>query len=195
MSRTSAPSPSRTMLISIKGADRTGVVADVSGCLFEMGANLADSSFALLGQGFEFSALGSFPTGVTEADVQSALASLSALAGAHIRVSGYDFAAERGPRGQVTHRLVVSGGDRPGLVACISEIVQEAGANIVRMSSGRRESETGAAYITRFALHVPPEGADRLARLLDNTAGGMGLVARMEPVRPEPAPDPVPEDE
>ncbi len=46
-----------TALISILCPDRAGLVAAIAGHLFDLGVNLRDTSFAVLGQGAEFTAV------------------------------------------------------------------------------------------------------------------------------------------
>lgn len=169
-------------LISIIGLDRVGVVSGVTGYLFETGANLADSAFAVLGEGFEFSCIAEFSAGADEEEITAGLAALEAVAGARITVSRFPFALARGESATITHVVDISGGDRPGLVARISEVLVDYGANIVRMSSKRTATEDGYDYRTRFAINL---GEGRLAALeaaLYNTAGSLRLDCDVEGV-------------
>jgi len=169
-----------SFLISIAGRDQVGVVSAVTGYLFEVGANLADSAFAVLGEGFEFSCVAEFNLDVSAKEVQAGLTGLAALEQARVSVSRFPFDLMRGESGKVTHIVEFSGGDRPGLVARVSEVLVEYGANIVRMSSRRIATDNGFDYRTRFAVNV---GVDRIAALenaLSNTAGSMRLNCKVE---------------
>ena len=169
-------------LISVIGLDRVGVVSAVTSYLFEAGANLADSSFAVLGEGFEFSCVAEFEAALTQEEVSTGLDALELLQDAKISVTRFPFELLRGETGQITHLVEITGGDRPGLVAHISEVLVEYGANIVRMSSRRISSADGFDYRTRFAVNVAGARAAALENALSNTAGSMRLNCGMEPV-------------
>ena len=53
------------VLVSVFCPDRTGLVSAIAGRLFEIGANLGDTSFAVLGAGAEFSAICDIPAHVS----------------------------------------------------------------------------------------------------------------------------------
>ncbi len=166
-----------TVLISIFCPDRTGLIAAITGTLFDLGANLGDSSFAMLGTGAEFTSICELPTGVDAAEVDCALKAMPELAAAQISVRPFDMDATHGPAGRITHRVVVSGGDRPGLIARLSEVFGEFKANIVRMDAQRLPDQ--GLYITRFAVSLP-ERADACLATVANTAGELHLTCHIE---------------
>jgi glycine cleavage system transcriptional repressor len=173
---------SSSYLISIIGRDQTGVISAVSGYLFEIGANLADSAFAVLGEAFEFSCVAMFDGEMDTSELESGLAALELLGGARINVTRFNYDLERSESGEITHIVEISGGDRPGLVARISEVLVDYGANIVRMSSRRVPLADGAFdYRTRFAVNVTETRANALDNALVNIAGSLRLACRMDP--------------
>ena len=174
---------SENFLISIIGRDQVGVISDVTGYLFDIGANLADSSYAVLGQGFEFSAVASFGVGQAIEDVTAGLSALPLLEDARISVVPFDFATARRDSATITHTVEITGGDRPGLVARISEVLMDYNANIVRMSSKRHVDEEGNAhYRTRFAICIDGERVSAVEAALYNTAGSLRLECSLEAV-------------
>jgi glycine cleavage system transcriptional repressor len=166
-----------TVLITIFCPDRTGLVSAITGRLFEIGANLGDTSFAMLGSGAEFTSVCEVPAGVSAAEVEADLAPLPELAGARIAVRPFELDTAHGPQGRVTHRIVVSGGDRPGLVARLSEVFGQFHANIVRMDA-QRVPEQGL-YVTRFAVALTERVESCLATVA-NTAGELNLACHVE---------------
>ena len=62
---------STTVLVSIIGPDRVGLVSAVTSRLFDLGADLGDTSFAVLGGGAEFTAICEFPGGMELEDRKS----------------------------------------------------------------------------------------------------------------------------
>lgn len=173
----------QNLLISIVGRDKVGVVSEVTGYLFDIGGNLADSSYAVLGEGFEFSAVTSFQNHIDQTEIEEGLSTLATLQGARITVVPFDFETARGETATITHTVEITGGDRPGLIARMSEVLMNFDANIVRMSSKRTVNAEGVAiYRTRFAVSVAAGQVDRLSAALYNTAGSLRLDCTLDPV-------------
>jgi glycine cleavage system transcriptional repressor len=166
-----------TMLLSVFCPDRPGLVADITGRLFEIGANLGDTSFAMLGSGAEFSSVCDLPDDISVAEIERDLAALPGLSAARIAVRPFEMDASHGPLGRITHRVVVSGGDRPGLIARLSEVFGQFQANIVRMDAQRIPEQD--IYITRFSVAIPAR-VDACLATIANTAGELNLSCHVE---------------
>ena len=169
-------------LITIMGKDRVGVVSAVSNCLFDTGANLADSTFAVLGEGFEFSCVAEFEAKPEIQELESELGVIDVLDGATVSVREFPFQLLRGETGKITHTVEITGGDRPGLVARMSDVLVEYGANIVRMSSHRTVVDGGFEYRTRFAVNTERGRLEALENALSNTAGSLRLECSVKSV-------------
>lgn len=169
-------------LVSVVCPDRSGLIAAVAERLFDLGANLGDAAFAVLGKGAEFTAVCDVPKGVTTAEVEDALRSLPETGNGEITVRAFAYDQEKGDSGNITHRIEVGGGDRPGLVARLAEVFQQYGANIVRLNSTRSGSGAGASYTVRIAAHIPADCAESCLNTVANTAGELGLNCRVDPV-------------
>ena len=85
-----------------------------------------------------------------------------------------------GPAVKVTHRIEVSGGDQLGLIARLSEIFAQFGANIVRLDAQKLPDAEGGRYVTRFAVSLPPDRAQTCLATIANTAGSLGLESSAE---------------
>ena len=168
-----------TVLVSVFCSDRTGLVAAISGRLFDLGADLGDTSFAMLGSGAEFTSVCDLPASVSALEVEADLSRLPLLAGARISVRPFEMDSAHGPAGTITHRVLVSGGDRPGLVARLSEVFGEFQANIVRMDA-QRVPEQGI-YVTRFSVAIPAR-VEACLNTISNTAGELNLSCHVETV-------------
>lgn len=164
------------LLISIKCPDRTGLIAAVSGRLFDLGGDLGDTAFAAVAGHAEFTAECQLPAGVAAEALRVDLAHLRELAGADITVTGVD--ATTG--GRATHRIVVSGGDRPGLIARLSEAFVQYDANILRLDANRIPGPGGGRYVTRFAVAIPLRSSQACLATIANTAGELGLTCHTE---------------
>jgi len=168
-----------SILISILGPDRVGLIAEVAGELYGLGANLADASFAVLGRACEFSCVAELPAGVGMEEVEESLRRLRSLEEAQIRVSPFPFSGDPGDLADVSHVIEIDGGDRPGLIARLSEVFMQFGANVVRMNSRRIVDEDGSGrYVTSFAVSMPPGRAESCLAAVHNTAGQLNLRCR-----------------
>jgi glycine cleavage system transcriptional repressor len=167
-------------LVSILAPDRVGLVSAIADHLFSAGINLRDTTFAALGKGAELTSLCELPPALGLRELEEGLAAIEALAGAQIRVVPYAFDHEAGPMDLVTHRVEVSGGDQIGLIARLSEIFAQYGANIVRLDAQKLPESEGGRYVTRFALWLPPAQAAKCLAAVTNTAGELRLVSRIE---------------
>lgn len=164
-----------TAIISILCPDRVGLVASITGRLFDLGANLDDTTFAVLGGGAEFTAVFDLPDGVSCEMVESELGALPELEDAELTVHPFDLPSVHGPSGRITHRIVVSGGDRPGLIARLSEVFLQFKANIVCLNAEKIPGADGVQYVVRIAAWIPEENVRPCLATVTNTAGGLGL--------------------
>jgi glycine cleavage system transcriptional repressor len=162
-------------LVSILCLDRVGLVSSVADFLFSAGVNLRDTTFAVYGSGAEFSSVCELPDGVGVDDISQGLARLPELEGAELRVAPFAFDPTPGPAVRITHRIEVGGGDQLGLIARLSEIFAQFGANIVRMDAQKLPDAEGGRYVTRFAVSLPPDRAETCLSAIANTAGSLGL--------------------
>ncbi len=162
-------------LISVICPDRVGLVADIAGHLFDLGANLEDTTFAVLGGGAEFTAVCELPDGVSLVTVEAGLRDLPGLDDADISVSLFELSTVHGPSGHITHRITVFGGDRPGLIALLCEVFVQFKANIVRMNSEKSPGPGGDSYEVRFGVSIPDKNIKTCLATIASTAGGLGL--------------------
>ena len=166
--------------IAISCPDRTGLISALTGRLFDLGADMGDASFAVLGAAAEFAAVARVPDEVGAEDVRTALAALPELDGADITVAAFSLGATHGESAHVTHRIEVRGTDRPGLVARLTEAFADYGANIVRMDCERMTGGRAEDYVIRIEAWIPDARAETCLAAVDNTAQSLGLSSRAE---------------
>ena len=162
-------------LVNILCADASGLIAAVTGRLFDLGVNLGDTSFAVLGEAAELSAICELPDGLSLAMVDRELRTLPALATATLSVQPFAFRPTHAPSARITHRIEITGDDSPGLIARLSEAFPGFGANIVWLNSESLEGASGARFLLRMAIWVPDEKAEACLATVANTAGQMNL--------------------
>jgi glycine cleavage system transcriptional repressor len=169
--------------VAMTGTDRPGLVSAVTARLFDLGANLGDASFAVLGTGFEFHAVCELPGDVALRSVEDELRALPPLAGAQVSVTSFLHAPTQAENARITHVIDVAGGDRPGLIARLTEAFLDYDANIVRMNSIRLPAAAGAAdYVTRFEVYIPAPRAEACLAAIDNTAQQLSCTCRWQAV-------------
>lgn len=174
-----------TAMISIFCPDRTGLIAAITGHLFDLGANLGDTGFTVLGAGAEFNAVCEIPNGIEHSDIESGLAGLAELADAEISIRPFALDPVHGPTGDITHQITVSGGDQPGLVARLCETLVEFNANIVALNAGgaaAAPSSGEGVYVIRLAAWIPPGNENACLATLANTAENLRLSCKWEQV-------------
>ncbi len=164
-----------TALISVLCQDCVGLVSAIAGRLYDLGTNLGDTTFAVLGGAAEFTAVCELPPEITIEDVDAELRSLPELAKAEITVSPFELSPIHGPSGHITHRIQLKGGDHPGLIARLCEVFIQFGANIVRLNSEKIPGPKGDEYVVRIAVWIPPENSRSCLATISNTAGELRL--------------------
>ena len=112
--------------------------------------------------------------------LEQGLVQLPTLGTAQVRVVPYMFDQRPDQTGKVTHRITISGGDQLGLVARLSHVFAQYGANIVRLEARKLPEAEGGLYVTRFAVSVPPDRANACLATVANTAGSLGLACQVE---------------
>ena len=166
---------STTALVSIIGPDRVGLISAISGLLFDLGADLGDTSFAVLGGGAEFTAICEFSDGMDLDRLREELASLDETEDCDINVSHFDLATTHPAWETITHMVTVSGGDSPGLMARLCEVFQQFDANIVRLNSERVPGSDHNTYVISASVAIPESAENTCMATVANTAGELGL--------------------
>jgi len=163
----------QSLLISIFCPDRTGLVSSITGALFNLGVNLGDTSFVVLGAGAEFTAVCDSP--VNQEELESQLRALPELEGADIKVSQFELSKIHGPSAQISHKITLHGADHPGLIAQLSEVFMAFDANIVRLDAERIPGNEGEQYLINFSVSIPESRVDACLASVTNTASSLEM--------------------
>ena len=172
------PHMPETILISVLCPDRIGLVSAITGRLYNLGTNLGDTTFAVLGGGAEFTAVCELTEAVSLDLVEMELKSLPELEGADVSVTRFDLPAVHGPSGHVTHSIEPTRGDRPGLIARLCEVFVQFGANVVRLNSEKVADAGAPTYVIRIAVWIPENRAASCLATVTNTAGELRMTCR-----------------
>jgi len=172
---------SQMIIVSVTCADRPGLISTLTQCLFDLGANLGDSAFSILGHAARFSAICDVPKDVNNEEIRTALSSLKETEGGEITVSSFALPKEQAPSALTTHTIQVSGGDRPGLVARLSEVFQQYDANISNIKTVRSEIGQETSYAVELSVYIPEKNSEACLNVIANTAGELGLICDITP--------------
>lgn len=120
------------MVISVMDRDRPGIVAEVTEGISALGGNLADLRESVLCGYFTMILIAGFPPKVAAEEVEAAL---TAATGSNVSVMLH--AGSLAENGNTEHTYVLSavGRDRIGLVAQVSRLCCNHGANILDLAS------------------------------------------------------------
>jgi glycine cleavage system transcriptional repressor len=144
------------LLVTAVGPDRPGIVGDLSAHLHAAGANIADSRMMNLRGRFALILLLD-----GEAPVLAALRESLPTRGRTLGLS-ISFAEEgatASPVRGVPYRLRTYSADQPGIVARVTEVLQQHGANIEELSTKLESAPfSGSPLFTLEALLTLPEG-------------------------------------
>ena len=171
-----------TALISILCEDHAGLIADVTGRLYDLGINLGDTTFAVLGGGAKLTLVAKLPVDISIADVEEELRSMPVLDRAELSVAPFAYRETHDQSAHITHRIEIMGDDSPGLIARLSEALRPMGANIVELNSESVAGASSARFLLRMAISVPPGKEAVCMATVANTAGQMNLSCRWQQV-------------
>ena len=165
--------------IAAVGADRPGIVAGVSGVLVEYGCNLEDSSMSILRGHFAIMLVVAGPAGLDAATLEAALAVPAQDLELVVVVREIDEAVEASPEGDAW-TVAVYGADRPGIVHGVTDLLAQAGVNIVDLATRVIGDPDRPVYAMVLEVTVPPEvEADDLDHRLKALAGELGVECSM----------------
>ncbi|MEU6999603.1 ACT domain-containing protein [Nonomuraea sp. NPDC046570] len=163
--------------LTVLGADRPGLIADVTGSLAECGASVQDSTMTLLGGHVAMMLLVSGDLPAEELGRRVRLPELVVTAAAVD--ARHDVC--RGPAG-LGYVLTVHGPDRPGIIAAVSAVLASVGGNITGLST--RLSDRLYVLIADVDLPAQVDVAD-LMRSLAKVGAGLGSEITFRPGEPE----------
>ena len=142
------------LLVTAVLPDRVGILRDLTGALFSLGANLTDARQAVVGGVFVFNAIAELPSPAPTPDSLAAALRAALPEGDAAALDVRPCAAHDAPPA-AGGRFVVSvvGPDAPGRIHRIAKVVAAAGANV---EDWRHDLSDPARTLTIGVLSVPP---------------------------------------
>ncbi|MBI3591195.1 MAG: ACT domain-containing protein [Candidatus Melainabacteria bacterium] len=143
--------------IFVLGTDGTGIVADISKALFELGANINDSSHTIIGNQFAMLLLISTGPGYTLEKIQNVFQDICKKRNLTIHVhelKDEDIYRKSHEMGQLCV-IHLYGADKPGIVYQVTNLLAKNNVNITDLSTRRFGNETNPIYIMYLEAEVP----------------------------------------
>jgi glycine cleavage system transcriptional repressor len=143
--------------ITAVGKDRPGIVAGVSKALFELEANIEDSSMTILKSEFTMILIISTAQETKTTDFENHFKELTNKMGLFISVKelGADEIHSKKHYSGVPYVMSVIGTDKPGIVYKISELLASKGINITDLNTKVVPGERTPVYTMILEVDVP----------------------------------------
>ncbi|HVM12597.1 MAG TPA: ACT domain-containing protein [Actinomycetota bacterium] len=166
------------------GADRPGIVAALTEALYGIGGNLEDVASTILRGHFAMMLVVNAPRDVDATALEKALGQAAWPLRVTVTVRSLDPGRRSNP--SATHYLVVYGSDQPGIVARLSRLLTERGANINDLSCRLVGSADEPVYAMIAEVAVP-EAADAgaLEREIEDIANDLAVDVTLRPIEVE----------
>lgn len=151
-----------TVLLSISGHDRPGIVRDVSEALLELDTNIEDSSMTALRGRFAMMLIVSLGSDAKLGELKAAMAHLEQRTGLSVQtleLSSEEFAISAPEPDCV---VTVNGSDQPGIVHAVTAALAELGASVVDLSTRSRQYQDGN---TQYMMALEVAAGEALAKL------------------------------
>lgn len=143
--------------IFVLGTDSAGIVADISKVLYEIGANINDSSHTIIGNQFAMLLLITTNTNCTLEKVQEAFKEISKRRNLSIHTHNLreeDVYRRVSEPGQLCV-IHLYGADKPGIVYQVTNLLSKNKINITDLSTRRFGTEDNPIYIMYLEADVP----------------------------------------
>lgn len=149
-------------VLTLVGADKPGIVAEVTQALFEQGCILAQASMMRLGSNFAIMLRVSHQSDTNLKDV---LADVCARLELHLHLD--DDAPEKVPTVDPDVQVTVYGADRSGIVAQVTSALAQAGLNIIDLETDIGGSEKSPIYVMNLE-GVASKGIEPLRKAVES---------------------------
>lgn len=139
------------------GPDRPGIVAGLTGVLYDLGGNIEDSSMTILENSFTWIVIATLPDGMETRTLETKLSSLETAMGVHLfvlPVQAHKPTAEA-VRYAEPHMFTVSGRDRTGITHRVSSVLARYSVNITDLHARTITGQDGPVYILMIEAQIP----------------------------------------
>ena len=147
----------RRWIVTALGQDRPGIVAGVTEVLYKLGCNLEDSAMTRLEGEFAIMLIFSSAAKVTEERLRDSFAKLERQGRLVVHLKSLNQRETSRPKKSgPTYLISVYGGDHPGIVFRVSEMLAKVGANITDVHTHRSTGDAPSLYLMLLEVEAPP---------------------------------------
>ncbi|RUM58974.1 MAG: amino acid-binding protein [Persephonella sp.] len=136
-------------LINAFGKDKPGIVAEVSKILYENGFNLENSTMSRLADEFTIMLVVYTEDNFTTDEVKKIFLPVKDKLGLNIYVKEIDYKEE--DKKDTLYKVIVYGGDKPGIVYKVAKLLAENNINIVDMTTEKSQD----IYVLITDVEIP----------------------------------------
>ncbi len=163
-----------SVLLSISGNDRPGIVCDVAEALQHLNVNIEDSSMTALRGRFTMMLIVRLPDQISLSELKAALAELEQRTRLSVQSQTISDAEASAPALEPDHVITVHGADKVGIVHAVTAALAELGISVVDVSTQSRASDTGDVYM--MVLEVAAENqSDAMTLVLADVASNISV--------------------
>ncbi len=163
-------------MLTVVGADRPGIVARISQCLYQAGCNLGEASMIRLGGNFTIMLM--IQTAQPRRQLEQALRPVTEELALSLHLDPIEGHLHEHRQPDV--RITVFGADRSGIVAQVSGALAEAGLDILELESSVAGSRQHPLYIMQLE-GVATRGIEALRQALAEELP-QDIDVRIEPI-------------
>ncbi len=167
----------KKIVISVLGQDRPGIIAAVSGILFEQDCNIENVDQTILQSEFSGIFIVGMPVKKNSADLYNKLVEGLKTLDLNIFIKPLDHAQPKLEFGESEpFVLTTRGPDRKGLVASVTRVIADYGVNVTNLQAVFRGTDNPSDNIMIYEVDVPADvNQKELHADLRQTADRLGL--------------------
>ncbi len=166
-----------SVLLSISGHDRAGIVRDVAEALLHLNANIEDSSMTALRGRFTMMMIVCIPEDRSISELKAALAELEQRTRLTVQSQVISDEEAAAPAAEPDHVITVHGADKAGIVHAVTDALVSLGVSVVDVSTQSRASdqaEQDSVYLMVLEVVAGDQGAC-MREKLDAVAKKIGV--------------------
>jgi glycine cleavage system transcriptional repressor len=164
--------------VTVVGKDRPGIVSAVSEALFELGCNLEDATSTILRGHFSMMLVVRPPEGTSAEAVNERLERVGTALGLVVAAQPMEDSDTDPPI--PSHMVSVYGGDRPGIVFRVADVLVKTGANITDLTSRLIGTDEAPVYAVMMEAALVDPGATEAS--LERLREELGLDVSVHPL-------------
>jgi len=163
-----------SVLLSISGHDRPGIVRDVAEALQHLNANIEDSSMTALRGRFTMMLIVHLSDNISLGELKAALAELEQRTRLTVQSQTISDEEASTPPLEPDHVVTVHGADKVGIVYAVTNALATLDISVVDVSTQSRNSERGHVYMMVLEVAAGDQG-NAMKSALDDVAKKIGV--------------------